>query len=85
MAIQSVREGAASAPYVPGEIIVSLAPGASIENLRLAPGQIVRSTHPRSRAWLLHVVPGLEKQVVRQLLGNPSVANAELNLVVSAQ
>lgn len=85
MAIQSVREGAASAPYVPGEIIVSLAPGASIENLRLAPGQIVRSTHPRSRAWLLHVVPGLEKQVVRQLLGNPSVANAELNLIVSAQ
>jgi hypothetical protein len=77
------------APFVPGEIIVSVQPGIQADGLRA--GQLLR-VHgadaefvPAIQAWQLYVPAGQEEATVRRLRADPAVAYAELNYLVFTQ
>ena len=68
---------------VPGEIIVALRPGVSVEAVSL---QYKTSAEflPTLDAWLFHVPPGQERAILAWLRADPAVAHADLNYVVTA-
>jgi subtilisin family serine protease len=73
-----------TAPFVPGEIIVSFRPGVQAEQAtrQYGVGAEFLSTLD---AWRLQVVPGQEQATLAQLRADPVVAHADLNYLVFAQ
>ena len=73
-----------SAPFVPGEIILSFQPDVTKEQVILRYGARAEFLSA-IQAWRLRVPPGQEQTILFQLQADPSVAYADLNHLVSAQ
>lgn len=73
-----------SAPFVPGEIILSFQPDVTEEEITLRYGTSAEFL-PAIQAWRLRVPPGQEQTILVQLRADPSVTYADLNHLVSAQ
>jgi len=73
-----------SAPFVPGEIILSFQPGIVAEQAALRYGASAEFL-PAIRAWRIRVPPGQEQTILAQLRTDPAVVYADLNHLVSAQ
>lgn len=73
-----------SAPFVPGEIILSFQSGVTEEQVALRYGASAEFL-PAIQAWRMRVTPGQEQTILAQLQADPSVTYADLNHLVSAQ
>ena len=77
-------KAADTAPFAPGEIIVTFRPGVRAEAVSLQYG-IGAEFLPAIQAWRLLVPPGQEQAILARLQADPAVAHAELNYQISAQ
>ena len=73
-----------TAPFVPGEIIVSFRPGVQAEQATRQYGANAEFLSTLN-VWRLQVVPGQERATLAQLRADPAVAHANLNYLVFAQ
>ncbi len=69
-------------PFVPGQVVVGLAPGASPSDIGVASVSVIRSTPDH---LTLAVQPGRERQYIQTLSGEPGVRYAELNYLAQPQ
>ncbi len=80
----NAKETAHDAPFVPGEIIVALRPGANAEVVSLRHGASAEFL-PTLEAWRLRVPLGQEQAILAQLRTDPDVIHADLNYLVFTQ
>lgn len=73
-----------SAPFVPGQVIVSLHSNTNAQAVSLRYGARAEFL-PALEGWRLQVPVGQEQSVLARLRADPAVAHADLNYVVSAQ
>lgn len=66
--------------YVPGQVIARLRPGADAARVAHGAGASVRRPMHLSRAFVLNVPPGRERQVASALSRNPNIEFAELDV-----
>jgi serine protease len=69
-------------PFVPGQVVVGLAPGASPVDIGVASASVIRSTPDH---LTLAVSPGRERQYIQTLSAEPGVRYAELNYLAQPQ
>lgn len=78
------QDASPTAPFAPGEIIISLRPGARMGSLALEYGHTVEPL-PALRAWRMQVPAGQEYLYLARLRADPAVAHADLNYLVTGQ